>query len=185
MNEEIKRLLLLYAIADEGPIGRYALKGILNLPEGVTRGLLSSLSTQNLLLTSKAGCKLSEKGENALHAWLTRYGVLTIKELDVGQLKIANAHMAIHVRGRKPKSILEGRDLAVRAGAKGAILLTFLNGVLSVPMVYPDLSREFPEVAKTLLNVFNLKNGDLVIVCGASDRWRALEGALAVTASLE
>jgi len=157
---------------------------MLNLPEGTVRGMLSKLSEEGLIDAKKLGCILTEQGKEMLSGWLKRHNIISIQPVDFGPLKIADAHVAVQVRKVGQIPLLEKRDLAVRAGAKGAIMLTFSKGKLGMPLTYPDLPEAFPKVATALSTSFHFEDGDLLIIGGAENEWRALEGALAIAASL-
>jgi hypothetical protein len=96
-------------------------------------------------------------------------------------LETGPTSFVIHLRGRADTIIsgVKERDAAVRAGAVGATILTFKDGVLSVPTVYRDLSSKYPDLAEQIYRSFSLADGDALIVASAENRWRALEGTLA------
>lgn len=182
----LKQLLLLLLIKSEGPIGRYRLDDMLNLPEGVVRGLILNLLKGKNISTSKLGCQLTAKGEAFLQKSLAKYGIAEIQEFEAEPLQIAEKTIAIQVKNKAQLvlSAMEQRDIAVRAGARGAILLTCQNGVLRIPTAYSNLAAEHPELAEQITHSFNLDNGDLVIISGAENKWRALEGSLAIALAL-
>ena len=51
-------------------------------------------------------------------------------------------------------------------------------------MAYLEFPELFPAVSMALGKVFDFDEGDLLIIGGAEDDWRALEGALAIAMSL-
>lgn len=183
----LKQLLLLLIIKSEGPIGRYRLDDMLNLPEGIVRGLILNLLNGKNISTSKLGCQLTVKGEVFLKKLLIKYGIAEIKGFEAEPLKIAEKTIAVQVK-RKAQLVLsamEQRDIAVRAGARGAILLTYHNGILRIPTAYSNLATEHPKLAEQIIHSFKLGNGDLIIISGAENKWRALEGSLAIALSLK
>lgn len=184
---DLKTLLMLVLIRDEGPIGRYRLDDMLNLPEGVVRGLLLSLSRRGYISTSKLGCKLTTEGESLLRRALAEYQITAIKEFETpGPLKIGDQNVAVQIENKAwlIKSPMEQRDIAVRAGAQGAVLITFSRGKLAIPNVYPILADKYPKLAERILHSFKLNSGDVIVIGGAENRWRALEGSLAIALSL-
>ncbi len=185
-NVDLKQLLLLLVLKNEGPIGRYRLDDMLYLPEGVVRGLLLKLSKEGYISAGKPGCQLTNNGRALLSRLLAKYGVTEIKEFEEKSLKIAEKHIAVQVKGKAEfvKSAMKHRDIAVRACANGAIILTYSRGVLSIPNVYSNLTAENPKLAERITQAFKMEEGDLIILSGAENKWRALEGSLAIVLSL-
>jgi len=184
----VKTVLLLFLIKNEGPVGRYRLDDMLNLPEGVVRGLLLNFLKNGYITASKLGCQLTAKGEKFLKKLLTEYWIMEIKEFNVaGPLKIAEENIAVQIKGgaKSVKSAMDQRDIAVRVGARGAILLNYLKGILVVPNVYSNFAKKYPRLAKNILHSFKLNEGDVIVICGAENKWRALEGSLAIALSLK
>ena len=182
----LKQLLSLLIIKREGPIGRYRLDDMLNLPEGVVRGLIIDLLKGKNISTSKLGCQLTAKGEAFLKKLLVKHGITEIREFEAEPLKIAEKTIAVQVKkkARLVVSAMEQRDIAVRAGARGAILLTYQNGVLRIPTAYSNLAADHPQLTEQITHSFKLNNGDLIIISGAENKWRALEGSLAIALAL-
>lgn len=177
----LKRLLTLYLIKTEGLIGRYSLCRMTDVPEGIMRGLLSNLRRKNLVVASKGGSRLTGKGTRELERLFKEYSIGGIAEFDPGILRVSKEHVAIHLKSiPRIRSILDLRDFAVRHGARGAVLVLFKEGKLSVPNVYDDLVQVSPSLAKEFFDLFKLRDSDAVIICGSEDKWRALEGGLAV-----
>jgi predicted transcriptional regulator len=183
-RSEIKTILLLLIIQREGPVGRYRLKEMLDLShrEGLVRLMLTDLKDAGYLKTSKAGSELTGIGHEHINNIFKTNNILTIKELNLEPFKIKPNSFIIHLQNRPiPQPIVELRDIAVKAGASGAIILLFKKGRLIMPTVYSDLSLDHPELAHIFLNNFNLSEEDVLIICFSKNRWRALEGCLAVT----
>ena len=184
---EIKELLLILALKKAGPIGRYRLKKILDLSEyeGIVRLMLTDLERKGIISASRKGCKLARKGENLLIKSLDGYNIVKVEQVDLRPLGLNNS-FCVHVRDRAEmiRQVALYRDAAVRAGALGAIVLTYMDGILVVPGVYPDLSLEYPKLVDKILQSFNLLNNDVLIWGIAKDEWKALEGALAVATEI-
>lgn len=187
-HDKIKRILELFIIRKERPVGRYALKDMLDLPEGKTRGRLARLRDEELIEETKQGATITEKGERELRRLLSSMSIAAIDIIDVGALKTGHESAVIHVCGRAGKigtaEYTELRDEAVRVGAQGATIIIFGDGKLSVPAVFPDLETEYQSIAKILLEKFDLQPGDVIVVGSALTEWKALEGALAVASAL-
>jgi len=185
---EIKELLMLLLLKFEGPIGRYSLKEMLGLSEreGVVKSMLSVLQRGGYISSGRPGSKLTVKGEKLLEQRLKAQSIVDVKCLSLQSLETGPTSFIVHLRGRA-EAIISGmneRDAAVRAGALGATVLTFKNGMLSVPTVYHNLSSKYPDLAKRIYESFSLADGDALIVASAENRWRALEGVLAAAKAL-
>lgn len=180
---EIKELLLILALKKAGPIGRYRLKKILDLSEyeGIVRLMLTDLEGKGIISASRKGCKLTRKGESLLAKSLGAYNIAKIKQVDLRSLGLDNS-FCVHVRDHAEmiRPVAQYRDAAVRAGALGAIILKYADGILAVPNVYSDFSLEYPKLTAEILQGFDFLNGDVLILGFAGDEWKALEGALAV-----
>jgi len=187
-RSEIKELLMLLLLKFEGPIGRYSLKEMLGLSEreGVVKSMLSDLQRGGYVSSGRPGSKLTVKGEKLLEQHLNAHSIVDVKCLSLQPLETGPTSFIVHLRGRA-EAIISGmneRDAAVRAGALGATVLTFKNGMLSVPTVYHNLSSKYPDLAKRIYESFSLADGDALIVASAENRWRALEGVLAAAKAL-
>ncbi|MFX0096767.1 MAG: DUF4443 domain-containing protein [Candidatus Hodarchaeota archaeon] len=187
-NDRIKRTLELFAIWKEKSVGRYALKDMLDLPEGKTRGRLKKLLDEGLIRETKQGAVITKRGERALRSLLSSMNIAAMDIINVGPLKTGNESTVVHVRGRASEietaKYTHLRDEAVKVGAQGATIIIFGNGKLSVPAVFPDLETEYQSIARMLLKEFDLASGDILIVGSALTKWKALEGALAIALAL-
>lgn len=187
-HDRIKRILELFLIRKEKSVGRYALKDMLDLTEGKTRGRLKKLQDEGLIRETKQGATITKRGERALHRLLSSMNIAAMDTLDVGPLKTGHESTVVHVRGRASEietaKYTHLRDEAVRVGAQGATIIIFSNGKLSVPAVFPDLEMKYQSIARMLLKRFDLASGDILIVGSASTKWKAMEGALAVALAL-
>ena len=180
---ELKELLMLLLLKLEGPVGRYRLKHMLGMTEheGVVKLMLADLRQTGHISSNKLGSKLTIKGENLLNQRLKNYSIVTIEDVNISPLEVGLVSVGIHLKGKTDtiKSGIEQRDATVRAGATGATILTYKDGVLGIPKVYPDISSKYPNLNDQIHRLFNLVNRDVLIITSATDRWRALEGALA------
>jgi len=182
-RSDLKELLLLLLLRIEGPIGRYRLKDLLDLSdhEGLVRLMLSELSRRGYVKAEKTGCSLTAVGEELLASNLSRAGIGDIHPIDLSELKLGPACVAVQVKDREKelRDGIEQRDAAVRVGARGATVLLYRGNTFSVPSVYQNLSAEYPNLAKRILDSFSLADGDALIVGFAGTTSKALEGALA------
>lgn len=166
-------------------IGRYTLKNILNLSEGVIRSLLKDLSKKNLLKASKAGSELTLKGKEFFKKIIKSSGIINIKEFK--ELKIISNKYCFGIHVKSPKKIfseLEIRDEAVKKGAKGAITMIFKNNKLGIPSLSKKIIKTYSEELKNIESSFSLNEGDIIILSFGDDKWRTLEGGISATISL-
>jgi predicted transcriptional regulator len=165
--------------AKEGPIGRGKLSKKLGTGEGATRTLLNRLIDAGLIITSKPGCLLTEKGETI---WNDFQSIFPQKvKLEESELTLANYNIALLIKGcgDKVKTGIEQRDAALLAGAKGATTLIFKNQTLIQPGISENLARDFPEIFNQITKQLALEENDVVVI-GSADKWENAEyGALA------
>lgn len=187
-RSKIKQTLLLLILSSEGPIGRYRLKNMLGLSEheGIVKLMLEEFKSYGFIRSGPSGSILTQEGKTFLKEHLDKLGITAIRELDLKDLKTGPSSVIVHLPQKADlfDSVLRYRDEAIRAGAVGTTIITYKEEVLSVPRVYSNLSEKFPLTTQRLLNAFNLKNGDALLVVSGVDRWKAIEGALAIVLSL-
>jgi hypothetical protein len=185
---ELKTFIMLVMLKLRGPIGRYRLKEMLDLSdqEGLVRLMLSDLKHESLVTTGKTGCKLTKKGEEILERILEKHGIVEIREAHLESLKIGAESFIFQCRGLSmPKSITSLRDVAVRHGSSGAIIMFYDKGTLKVPEVYSNLEDEYPDVVGDFHKTLKLSDCDIILVSFANDKWRALEGGFSIAISLQ
>lgn len=168
----------------EKKFGRGKLAKSLSVGEGATRTIVDRLKEAGLIETSKAGCALTTKG---VEFWKD-YKSIFEKKVEIGknELTLSDCNFAIHVknRGDKIRSGVEQRDAAIKAGAKGATTIVFVNGKLNIPSVSSDVKSDFPRATAQILNLFKVKENDVIIIVSANDSKKANYGALAAAWTL-
>jgi len=183
VRSELKELLMLLTLKLAGPVGRYRLKKMLGLSEheGLVRLMLADLRKGGYVSSGRRGSKLTVNGEGLLEQRLKAHDIVEFKDVNMKPLKTGRFSVGVHLLGKANaiQSCMKQRDVAVRAGATGATILTLEEGLLSIPTVYRNFSSEYPNLADRIHRLFNLADGDVLIIASAEDRWRALEGALA------
>ncbi len=104
----------------EKTIGRSKLAEELKVGEGTVRTIINRLKDAELIITSKAGCVLTDK---SIKFW-NEHKMVFKKKTKVGknELTIADYNFSILVKncGHKVKSDMEQRDAAIMVSAKGA-----------------------------------------------------------------
>ena len=169
-------------ISNMGTVGRLKLSKDLWLGEGEARTLVRHLEKEGLVEVSRSGISLSKAGKkllSSLRAVLSEQVEIPSSPLTVGRFNVA-----VQVKGMKNavKYGLEQRDAAITAGAKGATTLIFTKNRLIMPRTGEDVSEAGSSVG-ALLSKLNLKEGDVVIIGSADERFKAELGVK--TAALE
>jgi len=180
---DLKTLLLLLLLRKERMIGRYRLKEMLDMHhhEGVVRRMLEDLTQKEWVGPTRSGCILTERGEEMVAQLLPEKGVVEVEQLDLRGVSIGPESAVVQLRNRRiTGSILTLRDIAVKAGARGAVILIYKNGELGDLSTYRNLSTRHPEVTRILEKSLKLLEDDIVVVGFADTYPKALEGTLAV-----
>ena len=171
-------------VIGEKPIGRAGLSGKLQLGEGATRTLIDRLQIERLIKISRAGCELTKDGLSILKDLKSRFP----KKMKVPASSITvgpyNFGILIKNVATKVKNGIEQRDSAVRAGASGAVTLIFQQGRLFMPPPAKTESKEWPEISRQLLELFQPEENDVIIVGGADTEEKAEQGARAASWTL-
>lgn len=165
----IKAMLLI----GRGPLGRNQLMRSLELSEASTRSLMKKLLVAKFVRNTTKGVSLTPTGTtfiNNVKAVLSGPAQINYGNFSIA-FKVSNAASMINLG-------LEQRDVAIRAGAAGCLVLVFKNNRLILPggegmeNVYIDI---FNGVAQS----FKLLEGDVVIVAFANAKRSAETGAWA------
>jgi predicted transcriptional regulator len=171
-------------LISEKTIGRGKLAENLNVGEGAVRTMIDRLRDADLIVTSKAGCVLTDKG---LRLW-KEYKSIFKKKIKIGksELTLADYNFAVLVknRWRKVKSGVEQRDAAVLAGAKGATTITFKKGRLIIPSVSDNVAKDFPKAANHIFSLLGPEESDVIIIGSSDDPGKAENGTLAAAWAL-
>jgi len=166
-------------IIGEKRIGRTKLSERLDIGQGVTRTLIDRLLDANLVKTSRLGCELTTSGLSILNQLRARLGHQA--EVPRSSITVGPYNFGILVRngGRKIRNGIKQRDAAVRAGAIGAVTLVFKRGLLCVPPMTEIAAKDWEETARRILDTFNAKDSDAIMICGAENMRKAEYGARA------
>ncbi|MEM3041323.1 MAG: DUF4443 domain-containing protein [Nitrososphaerota archaeon] len=171
-------------IAEKRSVGRGKIAEELCLGEGTTRTLINRLTDAGLIVISKSGCSLTEKGEkiwNELKAILPQKFVIGKNELTFAACSVA---LLVKGKGEKVKKGLEQRDAAVAAGAKGATTFVFKDNRLTLPMISTDVAKDYPITFNQIIQSTKPEENDVVIISSADHLKTAEYGALAAAWSL-
>ena len=158
---------LLELIDHYGNIGRIRLSKELRLGEGTTRTLLKRLKNEGITQSSRSGISFSEHGKKLFDE--IRNKISNCIEIPSSPLTVGSCNIAVLVRNSAQAvgNGLEQRDIAIKSGATGATTLIFSNDTLSLPTGEENLSESMPDLHDELVNQFNPKENDVIIVgCG-------------------
>ncbi len=173
-----RALCLLY---DNPPLGRITLSKSLGIGEGAARTLIRKLSSLGLLkVDAVGGCLLTEKGEEL--AQRLRKLFPKSLQLNLPSLKIGRHGYAVLIRRSiSDQKVILIRDVAVRYGATGALVVKYCEGRLEVPLVYDDLKSEYPSEAQAILSKLEPKDGDTIIIAFSDTTLKAEHAAWAAS----
>ena len=130
------------------------------------------LKSRKLLDSTKKGHFLSRKGDEALkHIFES---ISMPKNVAMQNLYPEFKKIAVLVKNAQDlKDLYKLRDIAVKNGADGALILKYENKLYA-----PE--SNFEQDYKELEEYFELKNNDVLIVAFSSNKRKAENGALAV-----
>ncbi len=170
----------LAALSDGRRKGRKQLSQAVGVGEGSMRTIIEYLRDHELIDVKQTGISISNKGVEFLNGFPIQVGALPKTDASLGLETVA-----ILVRGhrRMVKIGVEQRDAAVRAGADGATTILIQGGELWVPPDF-NLDKERPAFAAELRDIFNVLEGDVIIIGTGSDYHHAEDGALAAAFEL-
>jgi DNA-binding MarR family transcriptional regulator len=174
---------ILYALElmAEKPIGRNKLAGKLNVGEGAIRTIISRLKGAGFVVTSKEGCRLTDKG---LSVWKKFVDVYP-KRAEIGKTALTtskyNYAFLVKNKAHKVKSGIEQRDAAIMGGARRAVVIVSKKGRLIIESVSNSIAKEFPEAASEILEKLEPEENDVIIIAGADNPLKAKRGAFAAS----
>lgn len=169
----------LYVLSDGKRVGRKRLSEMIGVGEGSMRRILNTLKERNMVLIKQTGITITKAGLDFLEQTPIR-----VIDLNPGSLVIGECTQAVLVKGAAEKvgNGLKQRDAGIRAGSLGCTTLVINDGKVMLP---PDWSIDDnnPDVAKAILGMKIVENGDAIIIGGADDQNTAINAAL--TAAFE
>jgi len=165
----------------EKPIGRTKLAEKLKVGEGAIRTIISRLKDAGLIVTSKEGCNLTDKG---LSVW-KNFAEVFPKRVKIEKTPLTtseyNYAFLVKNRGHKVKSGIDQRDAAIMGGARRAVVIVSKKGHLVIESVSNSIEKDFPEAANKILKDLKPEDNDVIIIAGADDSIRAKRGAFAAS----
>jgi predicted transcriptional regulator len=171
-------VLLALELIAEKPVGRSKMAEELNIGEGAVRTMLNRLRESGLIVTSKAGYSLTNKGGKL---WEECQSVLRKAEIEENELALGEYSFAVLVKNslHKVRSGVEQRDAAVKAGAKGATTVILKDRRLTIPSVSNNVAVDFPKAARQISERLQPQESDVIVIASADNRKRAEYSALA------
>jgi hypothetical protein len=164
-------------------VGRLSLSKEVGVGEGAMRTIIERLKRRELITVTAKGCDLTRKG-------LEIYGDLEAKLIEIAdvegtELGMGEKYSALLLRGvlLKYQPLWNYRDVAVRFGATGAILMFSADNRLTIPSVTDNADTYAPKLVKDLRKM-RIEKSDTVIVCGADNYRKAEEAVIAVAISM-
>ena len=165
----------------EKPIGRTKLAEKLNVGDGAIRTIISRLKNAGLIVTSKEGCNLTDKG---LSVW-KNFAEVFPKRVKIEKTPLTtseyNYAFLVKNRGHKVKSGIDQRDAAIMGGARRAVVIVSKNGHLVIESISNSIEKDFPEAANKILKGLKPEDNDVIIIAGADDPIKAKRGAFAAS----
>jgi predicted transcriptional regulator len=163
------------------PIGRNKLAEKLNVGEGAIRTIISRLKDSGLIVTSKEGCLLTDKG---LSVW-KNFEAAFPKRVEFPKTALTTSEYSyaflVKNRGDRVKSGIDQRDAAIMGGARRALVIVFKHGCLMIESISNSLEKDFPEAANVILEDLAPEDNDAIIIAGADSPLKAKRGAFAAS----
>ena len=163
------------------PIGRNKLAEKLNVGEGAIRTIIRRLKDSGLIVTSRVGCTLTDRG---LGVWKNFESSFPKRvEIEKTSLTTSEYNYAFLVKnkGHKVKSGIDQRDAAIMGGAQRALVTVFKDGRLIIESISNNIERDFPEAANIILRDLKPEDNDAIIIAGADNLLKAKRGAFAAS----
>jgi hypothetical protein len=176
-DAHIYRVLMM--LKKDEPISRQNLSQLTGIGEGSIRRIILILKDWGALANCQAGITITCSGLDLLK-------MIPFKAVDIKRSEYANGayQQGVLVRGVADK-ITNGmyqRDRGILAGANGASVFMIRGGRLIMPKSW-DMDTRDPEFAKELRSK-GMREGDVMIISGASDPNIALVSAISIALDL-
>lgn len=173
----------LQLIETRGHMSRDLLCEELNLGEGSIKTLVKHLKMENMIETSNAGTKMSDKGKKFFEELLSSIPA----ECKIPKCSIAlgkfNYAILLKQLSFAIKSGIEQRDAAIRMGGMGATTLLIRKGKFMMPTTNYDSLKKEPCIHRLLIEKLNPEEGDVIII-GSDDKQQRIAELAAKSAAL-
>ena len=158
-------------------VGRKVLSRKLRLGGGTVRTVIARLEKANLISVSKEGCKLTDRGREIYDELRYKFGRMSLVEANPLTVGTYNFGVLVRNSAHKVRYGIEQRDAVVKAGAIGATIFVYKKGKLILPTISEDVMRDYPNVARSIIEIFKPIENDVIIFGGADTSEKAEEGA--------
>lgn len=163
-------------LLSRGPCGRRGLARATGLGEIVVRRELERLERLGFVALERRGTRLTPRGREEFAPILI--GIKEVKELQLRELALDRFTLGAALAGAEatkgrglPIPSWRLRDLAIREGASGAILMAFSGSRLIFSDSGEELSARNPQDGALLRESFpGLEEGDLLVLVSAPER---------------
>jgi predicted transcriptional regulator len=149
---------------------RFLLIEEIGLGEGSIKTLVKHLKMNGLVITSKAGMTLTNKGK-ALFSKL--HEVMPVEnDIKECSITVGKFNHAILVKGlaKDVGSGIEQRDAAIKIGALGATTLVFRDDKLFTSDKSYDIPIKDQKLTSVLVEKLQPENGDVIIIASAENK---------------
>jgi DNA-binding MarR family transcriptional regulator len=157
--------------AGDGSVSRAKLQKLLGLGEGSVKSMVKCMKKHGLISTSASGSRLTGRGIGVFKR--VRLHVPELRKTVLDYLSVGRVNYTAVLRNMEPLDALKIRDMAVRLGGSGAVLLSLKEGCLKIPYVAEDLrsvsAKDYEELSK-----MSLKEKDSILIVGGDDDCSAL-----------
>ena len=177
---DVHILRVLFLLFKEKFIGRKKLLQNLEIGEGSIRTILKKLKEEGLINSSKKGHYLTRKGYNKIYKILKKFSFP--KEISSEIIPGRKVFLVVHNSASKVKKGIEERDISIKAGGKGAIILKFQKNKLKLPV--PKTKFKDKNLLSEIMKNFNLKEGDVVVISFGDTVESAENSAIAIALNL-
>ncbi|MEM2940463.1 MAG: DUF4443 domain-containing protein [Thermoproteota archaeon] len=164
-------ILLTIFYTGENSVSRAKLQRLLGLGEGSVKSMVKCMRKHGLLSTSAGGSRLTNRGIGLLKR--VKLHVPELRKACLEYLSVGNINYMAVLRGLDALDALKIRDMAVRFGGTGAVLISIREGRLRIPYVNDDLRnvslRDYEELSKT-----SFRDDDYILVVGSENNSSAL-----------
>jgi Domain of unknown function (DUF4443)/CggR N-terminal DNA binding domain len=154
----------LQLIEQKGHVSRDILCNELSLGEGTIRTLVRHLKMQNLVESSNAGTKMTEKGQlffSDIKASIPAEMKLPKCSVALGKFNYA---VILKKMSSAVKTGIEQRDAAIKMDASGATTLIFRNGKFLLAGTKLDALKNEHKIRKLLMVGLKPNNEDVIII---------------------
>jgi len=178
---------ILWLLTLQGEVGRYRLAKMLDVPQGVARGIFARMRRRGLITVQhRTGASSTRKGINQLRSLMKRCRLKYAQRLDEEVLGLGQEGVIFQVGecSRRISRGIEQRDAAVRAGATGAVTFIFDGRTLIFPDTKEPITKRSPGTFQHLTRRLKMRKGDAVLIAFGNSWWEAARGGFAAVKTL-